>query len=291
MIINYGEKVITNGIDTIVINDDENASFRYIIFDAEAAKGVVVDEVIKYGSRKALEYILDETIPSKAVSAVYGVGKGIVKSNGYAADIQKTKERIESSSLSESEKTAALSDIRRLERANNALGVLRVMQPIGKVAINVGVGAMIKGAIAGSAAGPIGFVAGLAAGALYGIVTNSLINWAQKNINDDLANYSALGDGTYLRWIIDPSGYVYDLITGERLPGVTVTAFCIFLDENDPNFWSVKPAGTEYGEIWDASEYSQSNPTRTDIEGAYGWEVPEGWWRVKYEKDGYETVV
>lgn len=288
LVIGYGEKVVTNGVNTIIINNDEDASFRYIVVDS--AKDFVVDEVIKYGSQKALECILDETVPSKAVSAVYGVGKGIVKYNNYAADIQKTKERIESSSLSESEKAAALSEVNRIEWENKALGVARVLQPIGKVAINIGVGAAVKGAIAGSAAGPIGIIAGAAAGALFGIITSSLINLAQKNINDDLANYSALGEGTYLKWIIDPSGYVYDVATEERLPGVTVTAYCILLDEDDPEFWSTHPEPTEYGEIWNAEEYSQSNPTVTDIEGGYAWEVPEGWWRVKYEADGYETV-
>ena len=28
----------------------------------------------------------------------------------------------------------------------------------------------------------------------------------------------------------------------------------------------------------------------TNGDGKYAWDVPEGWWRVKYEKTGYETT-
>ena len=296
MLISYGEKVVTNGVDTIIINDDENASYRYIVFDGDTAEGVVFDEVVKYGTTKGFEYLLDGVVPDgvvgPAVSTGYGIGKAIYKNQGYATDIQKTRERIESSSMSEAEKTAALKEIRRLEWENNALAVARVIQPIGKTAVTLGVGAMIaKGALAGTAiGGPVGFVAGAAAGALFGIITNSLINWAQKGIDDDLAQYSALGDGTYTRWLVDPSGFVYDVITGDPLPGVTVTAYCVLWDEEDPNFWSKKPSDSEYGSLWDAEEYSQDNPTTTDSEGTYAWEVPQGWWRVKFEAVGYETM-
>ena len=38
------------------------------------------------------------------------------------------------------------------------------------------------------------------------------------------------------------------------------------------------------------SIYNQSNPLYTDALGQYQWMVPDGWWQVKYEKDGYETM-
>lgn len=37
-------------------------------------------------------------------------------------------------------------------------------------------------------------------------------------------------------------------------------------------------------EKWDALEYNQQNPLYTNSDGKYAWDVPEGWWRVKYEK-------
>ncbi len=294
MIFNYGEKVATNGVDTIVIHDEENASFRYIVFDGDSAGGAVYEEVVKYGTTKALEYLISETsgavvpdgVVGPAVSTAFGIGKGYIKYQEHATDIQKARERIESSNMSEADKASALRDLKVLEWENNALGVVRVAQPILKTAVNLKVGAMVGAALGG----PVGFVAGLAAGALFGIVTNSLINWAQKGIDDQVAQYDALGDGTYTRWIIDPSGYVYDVLTGEPLPGVTVTAYCILWDEEDPNFWSNKPADSEYGEVWDAEEYSQNNPLLTDAEGAYAWEVPQGWWRIQFSARGYETM-
>ena len=91
-----------------------------------------------------------------------------------------------------------------------------------------------------------------------------------------------------IRWIIDPSGYVYDNVTNERLEGVKVTAYHIPFDEEDETFWDAPK--TENSQIWDATEWDQVNPLYTDANGRYAWDVPEGWWRVKYEKDGYETT-
>ena len=82
---------------------------------------------------------------------------------------------------------------------------------------------------------------------------------------------------TMLRWAIDPSGYVYEGIADNRLEEVKTTLYY----RSDKNCQVTQ---------WDASEYSQSNPLYTDSEGKYAWDVPEGQWQVKYEKDGYETA-
>jgi hypothetical protein len=42
--------------------------------------------------------------------------------------------------------------------------------------------------------------------------------------------------------------------------------------------------------LWNAEEYAQENPLFTDAEGMYRWDVPQGLWQVKYEKEGYETT-
>ena len=54
-----------------------------------------------------------------------------------------------------------------------------------------------------------------------------------------------------LHFLIDPSGYVYDDETGERLENVTVTAYCIEYDESE-DFWTNVPSANEYGRKWDA---------------------------------------
>ena len=90
------------------------------------------------------------------------------------------------------------------------------------------------------------------------------------------ANILQGGSGYKLNWSIDPSGFVYSGVTAERLENVKATLY-YKADVNDK------------AKIWDADEYSQQNPVKTDANGAYSWDVPEGLWQVKFEKEGYKT--
>ena len=82
----------------------------------------------------------------------------------------------------------------------------------------------------------------------------------------------------------DPSGYVYEGVSSNRIAGVTATAYYKETVED------------MYGDLhenivkWDASEYAQENPLFTDEYGMYAWDVPNGLWQVKFEKEGYETT-
>ncbi|MBR1693652.1 MAG: fibronectin type III domain-containing protein, partial [Lachnospiraceae bacterium] len=96
------------------------------------------------------------------------------------------------------------------------------------------------------------------------------------------------GEKFRLNWVIDPSGYVYDAGSGEKIEGALVTAYWLPYDGSD-NFWKNKPSFSNYGTKWDASEYEQINGLFTNADGKYAWDVPEGWWRVKSEKDGYDS--
>ncbi|WP_218166781.1 S-layer homology domain-containing protein [Paenibacillus sp. UNCCL117] len=78
-------------------------------------------------------------------------------------------------------------------------------------------------------------------------------------------------------WIYDPSGYVYEAVPSNRLTGVTATISQL---NKESGQW----------EVWDADWFGQQNPMETNLEGRYGWDVPEGTWKVRYEKDGYETA-
>ena len=100
------------------------------------------------------------------------------------------------------------------------------------------------------------------------------------------------GESYKINWHIDPSGFVYDAETWARLPGVKTTAFYIPVPDEDKNgdFFKQKPSASQEGTLWNAAEYSQENPLNTDADGRYAWDVPEGWWRVKYEKEGYITA-
>ncbi|MBQ0073411.1 MAG: chitobiase/beta-hexosaminidase C-terminal domain-containing protein [Prevotella sp.] len=86
------------------------------------------------------------------------------------------------------------------------------------------------------------------------------------------------------KYVLDPSGFVYEGVSSNRLEGVTATAYYKEMVED------------MYGDLhenilkWDAEEYAQVNPLFTDENGMYAWDVPQGMWQVKFEKEGYETT-
>ena len=84
--------------------------------------------------------------------------------------------------------------------------------------------------------------------------------------------------------IHDPSGYVYEAVPENRVEGVQAS---IYYKETKEDMY-----GDPYEEIvlWDAEEYAQENPLFTDENGMYRWDVPQGLWQVKFEKDGYVTA-
>lgn len=82
----------------------------------------------------------------------------------------------------------------------------------------------------------------------------------------------------YVEYVLDPSGYVYEGVPTNRLQGVTATIY-------------YRPVGDEGpGTKWDAEGYGQENPVLTDEFGMYAWDVPEGEWKVIFEKAGYEPA-
>ena len=85
---------------------------------------------------------------------------------------------------------------------------------------------------------------------------------------------------------IDPSGYVYEGVTSNRIEGVKVIIYYegYKLDEYGEIDYD---AGLQMIEWTEAAEYGEVNPQITDILGQYGWDVIPGKWIVKYEKDGY----
>jgi uncharacterized repeat protein (TIGR01451 family) len=79
--------------------------------------------------------------------------------------------------------------------------------------------------------------------------------------------------------LVDPSGYVYNAITGQRIQGATVTLyrFDILLQQ----FVLVAPD--------DAGIEPHTNPQITDEDGGYGWMVSPSIYMVKAEKTGFAT--
>lgn len=161
------------------------------------------------------------------------------------------------------------------------------------------------GGIALSATG-VGIIGGVAVWAVSGILTeigDAKWDTAFKKLQNDVANDEDCKDEdedpddpndpdepdpndpspssppkpiatpTYL---IDPSGYVYEAVEDNRLQGVTAT----ILEKGEGG--SFLP--------WDSAWADQFNPLTTDLEGRYAWDVPEGDWKVTYEKDGYQSA-
>lgn len=83
---------------------------------------------------------------------------------------------------------------------------------------------------------------------------------------------------------IDPSGFVYEGVASNRLQGVTATAY--YKETVEDMYGDLH----ENVVLWDAGEYAQENPLFTDEYGMYQWDVPQGLWQVKFEKEGYQTT-
>ncbi|MCC8137096.1 MAG: hypothetical protein LIO76_03370 [Clostridiales bacterium] len=95
------------------------------------------------------------------------------------------------------------------------------------------------------------------------------------NPENEYVSPSATADGN-----IDPSGYVYEAVESSRLSGVTATLY----------YKETLETPDEEAIVWDAASYDQENPLVTDMNGEYQWMVGTGYYKVVYEKDGYETA-
>ena len=112
----------------------------------------------------------------------------------------------------------------------------------------------------------------IACGLLALAIKKCIIPMIESGDFDDFLNGKLSLKDMIIRWIIDPSGYVYEGVTTNRLSDVTTT---LYYKEKKTD---------KKGTVWDASEYDQENPLVTDEAGSYAWDVPEGYWQVKAEK-------
>ena len=113
-------------------------------------------------------------------------------------------------------------------------------------------------------------------------ILTPLISWGIGKVLDTLDSYLmyCMENGLefslsgFIRFIIDPSGIVYEAVIGNPVEGATVTVYY-----QDPE--------SKEAVKWNAEDYDQFNPLLTDKEGQYLWDVPEGLWKVVCEKEGY----
>ena len=168
------------------------------------------------------------------------------------------------------ERSEALRKVDELEIDQKKFLIMMTILPLLVAAPAVGIGATMT-APAILATGMLGLISAM-----------SVFFWEARKAD-------ILGQKYKIRFIADPSGYVYDLTTGEPIENVTASAFWI-PNSDEEDFWEKVPDDSVYGTLWEAADYNQMNPLYTNPDGKYAWDVPEGWWRVRFEKEGYETA-
>ena len=279
----YGKNVISNA-EKLATSDEEaviavkdNVGKRVVFVFWDSAKAAFRMASIKFLGTSFIQensYGLSWTQSYQAYGIIADGGKNILQLTLDMVNLERAEQDIEvSTTLTKEQKEYALEKLNGVRWGYAAVSLMRWAGTICNYAFTASGNPML--------------------GVAVSFILNMAANLAENYLDGSLAYYAAGGRGSYLRWLIDPSGYVYDAETGERLAGVTVTAYWIEYDEEkgaDESFWENTPANTTEGIKWDASEHSQQNSLITDESGCYAWEVPAGWWRVKYELAGYETA-
>ena len=270
------EKLWTSNDETVILVKDSIGK-RFVFVFLDSADAAIRTAGVKFLGASFIQensYGLSWQQSVQAYGFIADTGKNVFQFYNNMVDMDRAEIDIRSSTtLTEEQQAYALEKLYGVRWGYGAVSLLRMA------------GSVCNYAFA-STGNPL-------VGVAVNLILSTAADLADNYLDDSMAYYAAGGRGSYLRWLIDPSGYVYDAETGERLAGVTVTAYWIEYDEEkgaDESFWENTPANTTEGIKWDASEHSQQNSLITDESGCYAWEVPAGWWRVKYELAGYETA-
>lgn len=107
----------------------------------------------------------------------------------------------------------------------------------------------------------------------YNLWGNSIIAQIAMQLRKEEQDIGEEDDPEDPKWLMDPSGYVFEAIDSQRIEGISATA-----QTDESGSWS---AWNDEALI----ESEQKNPQITDKNGKYGWDVPMGNWRVLFEDD------
>ena len=141
-----------------------------------------------------------------------------------------------------------------------------------KIGLDCGLVEGVVVIIAGTSTGPVLLVGGLAA-----CVVSAAFDYVTDKYYEYMETHAFFSWGGFIRFLIDPSGIVYEAVPGNPVEGAEVRVY--YLD----------PETGEQTE-WNAADYEQTNPIITEADGAYAWDVPEGKWKVVCTKEGYDTA-
>ncbi len=228
-----------------------STSYEFPAGVEEGAK-IVSTEVIGWAAGEISESFGKQV---GGAAAVFGVYSDVTEVGNNMVSLWGARQAIINSGMSQSAIDARLQALDRLTMGYMICAGLRYATTV------MGVGMLLTGGVP--------FMAGLAVAGLIAMM-NAYVN---QTLNDCLSNLLDFS----LPWIIDPSGYVYEAVTDNRVEGATAKVY--YQDEN-----------TGEAVLWKAEEYDQINPQITNEEGIFAWDVPNGMWKVVVEKEGYESV-
>ena len=278
-LIDWGWTIHDEGIiDTYTYIDENGEENTTAYFNYCNTYDYIEKEIIDWTKDSTKDYILrdvpvSEVTPHTKWALNYAIDgyTEVINCMGDTIDYNIARMEIMSPSLSESEKEVQLVRLQEVRQ-----------QAIEKTCLKM-VGSYLKmvGGYMMGTCPPLGL-------AIYavGFYMNDLYTENPNWFKDISTKYTSFFKNLF-SFSIDPSGYVYEAVTSNRVQGANVTAYWIPFDEEDETYWDKPNEAHEI--LWNSDEYSQDNPLVTDADGNYAWDVPEGWWRVVVEKEGYET--
>lgn len=312
MLEDYGWSSRTeNGVTTYAEFDRNANGNQTIVWSYRTSSDYVERETIEFGTgsarKKALLHVSEEDIDRIADSGLNYAETDTAEyifCSGYTINYTTARANIISSSYSQSVKNRKLEKLNELRRLAIEMTAAKLIgaylhinggylfsdHPVLTLVIYV-INFTIPGDNGEGPGGP-GGPGGNDTDDTPGTDTDDTPGEGGGDDGDDSAAGFASGtqsmSGNVLSFSIDPSGYVYEAVTSNRISGAKVTAYWIPYDGEDTAYWE-KPDESK-AVIWNSDEYSQLNPLYTDNTGSYAWDVPEGWWRIVVEKDGYEEA-
>jgi len=103
-------------------------------------------------------------------------------------------------------------------------------------------------------------------------------NWVLREYPGGILRYEWRDKAPQFSVTQDPSGYVYEAVPEDVIEGVTATLYYSETRDGSYSVWADPNRNVSQ---------RQFNPLSTTDEGRYQWMVPSGWWKVRYEKEGY----
>lgn len=267
LLANYGLSVTSDSFVATVRQDDQE--LKTFLWDGAKGtlKTVVVEETGEKLFKKGAKELFGNAVSDKFVGGAYSIAYDSINAGitygKTTYDLNALEKEIKYSNRSEAEKQRLLQDVDTYRDVAGSIAVGRMLASVMKTSGQMTI-----------AANPLLGVALLAGGIM---IDSVFLDFYEAELNESIGCLKGLPYGSKANWCIDPSGYVYEGVTANRLPDVKATIYYKETMESD-------------AVLWDAAQYNQMNPLYTDLDGMYAWDVPEGFWQVKYEKDGYETA-